>query len=1358
MNRSHFYASLIGCASIFAPAASIATAQTPPYSATPYALVAPQGATTGYRAYVVRHVAVDAIAPQVERLISATGEAFEVVADAKSNRLFVSGSPQVQAVAEQTIASLDRPASPPSSTPVSPTPIISTAAPPVVRTYPVAPGDLDAVAADLQRRFEPHGARVAADARTGQLLVVAAEPVQAQVAAAVGSRAPSGQALSQPAPATSSGSRSLTLEHADWTSFENRLRTIYGPRLSPTTIDPDGRRRLRLSSVDAAPLDWTFEPTARRLDLTGPAATVEAACRLAKALDRGATDAPSRVVPYARSGEESLRRALSISHRLSPKEPAAAPHLPAAAEQQRLPLVAGLFQPQAPAAAPPAPPAGANPPPAGGPPPGPDAAALAEAARAQAEATGGLVGPVQIEFLDGLDVLIVSGNDRDVERVLRIIDDIERLSVDTQPTIEVVPLAHVGGETLAAVVTQIYDSVLSARQGKVSITALVKPNALLLIGRAESVQAVRELVTKLDQPVEPSEQFAVFALKHAAASTVQQTLQTFFADRTALGGKVQVTTDVRSNSLVVRGGPRDLAEARELIARLDVATGEAENELRVFPLRNALAEELAPVLQDAVAAQAANTGGQTALPQLNLPGLAQPAATGTAAGAASAARSTALRFTTIDSQGHRQLTSGILTEVRITPDARANTLLVSAPAQAMELIAALIRQLDDHPAAQSQIKVFTIVNGDASALVEMLQALFGLRTTGQTGGLFGGTNQTPQGQNPLVQLRFSVDQRTNSIIAAGGAEDLNVVEAILLRLDDSDVRQRQSIVYRLKNAPANDVATAINNFLRSEREVQQTNTALLSPFEQIEREVVVVPEPVSNSLIVSATPRYFEEIRKLVEEIDARPPMVLIQVLIAEVSLNNTDEFGVEVGLQDSVLFDRSLLGDLLTITNSTQTPQGNTVVTTQNQNIVAATNTPGFAFNNAPIGNSGATSALAKRNVIGTQGLTSFAVGRSNADLGFGGLVLSASSESVSVLIRALQESRRLDVLSRPQVMTLDNQAAFVQVGARVPRVQGVTINQTGQTNNVVDVNVGLILGVTPRISPDGLVVMEIDAEKSALGPELEGVPISVSATGEVVRQPVINTTTAQTTVSAMNGQTVVLGGLITKSKSVVNRRVPLLSSIPILGNLFRYDNVSSERTELLIIMTPHVVRNDSDVARVRQIESARMSWVLGDVKQLHGNWGLQGRHDDWADEETMVIYPDDTPAAEQIPLGRADEAGAAGAAGPAVQGAPSGSGSERLTPPEVPNLPAEPTIAPPPAPAPPREPATLPPGDEQARFAAPPIEPAPSAPGFMPAVTAAAPLPPGVGPSAAATTSNGVEVMPAQYFAAPNGAGGAR
>ena len=228
----------------------------------------------------------------------------------------------------------------------------------------------------------------------------------------------------------------------------------------------------------------------------------------------------------------------------------------------------------------------------------------------------------------------------------------------------------------------------------------------------------------------------------------------------------------------------------------------------------------------------------------------------------------------------------------VTPDPRTNTLLVTAPADSMELMAALIEQLDT-PTAVAQIKVFTIVNGDANSLVEMLRILLPAEAT-----VAGPQLAAAEGETTLVPVRFSVDTRTNSIIASGSQGDLAIVEAMLLRLDEEDVEQRKNTVYRLKNAPAADVA-GDQRVPPQRPRVQQAAPGMVSPFEQIEREVVVVPETVSNSLIISATPRFFEEIKKIVEELDKRPPQVMIQVLIAEVDLDNVDEFGVELGLQD---------------------------------------------------------------------------------------------------------------------------------------------------------------------------------------------------------------------------------------------------------------------------------------------------------------------------------------------------------------------------------------------------------------------------------------------------------------------------
>ena len=179
--------------------------------------------------------------------------------------------------------------------------------------------------------------------------------------------------------------------------------------------------------------------------------------------------------------------------------------------------------------------------------------------------------------------------------------------------------------------------------------------------------------------------------------------------------------------------------------------------------------------------------------------------------------------------------------------------------------------------------------------------------------------------------------------------------------------------------------------------------------------------------------------------------------------------------------------------------------MTSTQEIIQAATNTPGYAFNNTPVpplANSGSERSRATSSTVAPQGLTNFSLGRMNNESGFGGLVLSASSESVSVLIRALQESRRVDILSRPQIRTLDNQSAFIQIGERVPRVARSTVTTGGNITNEIELeNVGLILGVTPRISPVGMVVMEIDAEKSELGREAEGIPISISQNGSIIR-----------------------------------------------------------------------------------------------------------------------------------------------------------------------------------------------------------------------------------------------------------------
>ncbi|MEX0866105.1 MAG: secretin N-terminal domain-containing protein, partial [Pirellulales bacterium] len=1110
------------------------------------------------KSYQLKHMSATEFAARLKPLLDALPQESEVRIDEARGRVMLRGDGAAHRALANLLSTLDRAAA------VVPQPAR-------LAPYRLPRAQLERSRQQVEQRFPPaSGVRVSLDERNSQLLVLAPQAVHDQIARMLPTL-PADAAVQPPTRAERGEpeSRTVDLRHVSPPAFEAALARLWRTQL-PVRVDPEtDTASLAFEDSWGEPVRLRIDRRQRRITVEAVGEAADAWSRLIAAIDRPAAnpDEQTELVAFGNAERGTIQLALTAFQ--ADGEPV---------DQQP-----------------------ADPPidvPAG------EVEAAVEGA--------GQIGPVRIEFLEGLDVIVVRGSKQDVARVLRIIEDIERLSAETQPAIEIIPLRFIDSQAAADLIGPLYEQVLQPRQGRVSITALVKPNALLLIGRQDSVQSVVELIRKLDEPIPPASQFRVFRLKYLSALEAQETITEFYADRGGLGPRLQILADFRTNSLVVRGGQRDLAEVGELLGEIDVLDSEAVSEVRVFPLRNSLAEELGPVLQEAI--RGAGTEVQGDVGAGAQPGGGQQPG-GVRRPGQQQARAAMLTLSTLDAEGKRLLQSGILTDVRIVADTRANALVVTSPKENMDLISVLIEQLDMLPAAESQIKVFTIINGDATALTEMLQSLFGQQTGGQAGPAVGAG-----GESLIVPLRFSVDQRTNSIIASGSSSDLIVVEAILLRLDESDVDQRRSEVYRLQNAPALDVANAINEYLRSERQVQQLADAGVSPFEQIEREVIVVPEPVNNSLIISATPRYFDDIMQLVRDLDKQPPMVLIQVLIAEVQLGDIDELGVELGIQDSLLYDRGVVTDTVN---------------------------PGFNFNGNALGNSSDAASQATRDNVLGQALSTFGVSRSNAALGYGGLVLSASSDAVNVLVRALQDDRRLDILSRPQVMTLDNQPAFVQIGARVPRITSTQLTDNGTINNTVLENVGILLGVTPRISPQGLIVMEIDAEKSEVGPEAEGIPISINSNGDVIRSPQIRTITAQTTVSARNGQTVILGGLISKSRATQSRRVPILGDVPLLGSLFRFDSTEEHRRELLIIMTPYIANNESDLEMLKQKESQRLSWCLADVVEVHGNVGLAGKEHykrlpdqkywPWRDHvfrerrrEAAVIYPDYDPWAK--------------------------------------------------------------------------------------------------------------------------------
>jgi type II secretory pathway component GspD/PulD (secretin) len=259
---------------------------------------------------------------------------------------------------------------------------------------------------------------------------------------------------------------------------------------------------------------------------------------------------------------------------------------------------------------------------------------------------------------------------------------------------------------------------------------------------------------------------------------------------------------------------------------------------------------------------------------------------------------------------------------------RTNALVVSAPVENLPLLEQLIYKLDMSAPELAKIKVFSLLNADAGQMAGILSDLFRLSQVDHEALPAGSAGAGgPRGQRsvryslikpPLVgppapgseegaaaevpgtatvgsieqaALTVTVDYRTNSLLVGGTDHYVALAADIIEQLDASPARERDTKVYRLRNAQAQDLQAALTNFLEQSRQrvAQALGTeALGSTQRQLEEEVAIVAEPTTNSLLLAASPRYFAQVEDLIMELDLPQPQVLIHVLLAEVSLDKT--------------------------------------------------------------------------------------------------------------------------------------------------------------------------------------------------------------------------------------------------------------------------------------------------------------------------------------------------------------------------------------------------------------------------------------------------------------------------------------
>jgi general secretion pathway protein D len=303
--------------------------------------------------------------------------------------------------------------------------------------------------------------------------------------------------------------------------------------------------------------------------------------------------------------------------------------------------------------------------------------------------------------------------------------------------------------------------------------------------------------------------------------------------------------------------------------------------------------------------------------------------------------------------------------------------------------------------------------------------------------------------------------------------------------------------------------------------------------------IKIIADRDNNALLIMANGAEYEKIEEAIKKLDVVPRQVLVEVTIAEVQLSGALTYGLE------------------------------------------------WFFNN---GNNISGRLVNAYGTAGTSALSSLdpaaAVG---APLPFTA-VWKTTGGNISAVLSALAKNTKVNVLSSPHVMVTDNQVAKINVGQSVPIEGQSTVVGTNILRSVSYVDTGVVLSVRPHINAGGLVTLEVSQEVS---------DVQVGVTTSGLNSPTINKRSAQTIVAVQSGDTMVLAGLIKDNKTAGSQGLPLLSEIPVVGALFGAKSDTTDRSELIITITPRVV-NDNQQARDVTAEFRKK---LSGMRKLNGD-----------------------------------------------------------------------------------------------------------------------------------------------------------
>ena len=497
-----------------------------------------------------------------------------------------------------------------------------------------------------------------------------------------------------------------------------------------------------------------------------------------------------------------------------------------------------------------------------------------------------------------------------------------------------------------------------------------------------------------------------------------------------------------------------------------------------------------------------------------------------------------------------------------------NLLLVVDSGMVVDKVMKLVENID-LPAQSEEPDVVFLANAGAEAVAATLND--GLsRSAARRGG-----EQQP--------ARAVADRRLNAVVLFGDRSAKEGMKRLISRLDvKADATQGAINVYFLENAAAEDIAKVLETIRKVSQDAAskqqpglqaaQAAQPTRSPFESASG-ISITPDKASNSLIIIASPSDYSSLVQVIKKLDRRRRQVYVEAMVIEASMDKTRDLGTEwraVALDDK----------------------------------------------RAPvvIGGVGTIDATAVSSIIsGLSGMTVgglgnfFSVPVTNTD----GTIGSLTVPGYAALFSASIFSTAVNVLSTPQILTADNAEAEIIVGENVPFITQNNVNtvNSGVVSNYIErKDVGITLKLTPQITEGDYVKLDIYQEISALE--------NISSNNLIAIITSVGPTTTKrstkTNVVVRDGQTVVIGGLMQDKVTDTTSKVPLLGDIPLIGWLFKNNSKEHTKTNLLVFLTPHIIR-----------DSKELEGLTGDKRME-----ISGEDDLYLDGELVVRFGPDVAA----------------------------------------------------------------------------------------------------------------------------------